>query len=50
MRCDAQKMNEKVSDELEVAVWTIRVDLVKLESSLKSAMRSKNRKNLINFF
>ena len=46
---DAKKMDEKVSDELEVVVRTIRLDLAELECSFKSAMRRKIRKNMINF-
>ena len=46
---DAQKMDENVSDELEVAMCANTLDLLELEYSLKSAMRSKSRKNTINF-
>ena len=46
---DAQKMDEKVSDELEVPVCATRLDLVKLECSFKSVMRSKSHMKIINF-
>ena len=42
-------MDEKVSSELGVVVYAAKFDRVKLECSLKSAMRSKSRKNMINF-
>ena len=42
-------MDEKVGNELEVAVCTTWLDLVELEYSFKSAMRRKNPKNMINF-
>ena len=42
-------MDEKVSSELGVVVYAAKFDRVKLECSLKSAMRSKSRKNTINF-
>ena len=38
-----------MSSELGVAVYAAKLDRVKLECSLKSAMRSKSRKNMINF-
>ena len=46
---DAQKMDEKVSSELGVAVRATKLDRVELECSVKSAMRSKSRKNTIDF-
>ena len=46
---DAQKMDEKVSSELGVAVCATKLDRVELECSFKSAMRSKSRKNTIDF-
>ena len=42
-------MDEKVSSELGVVVYAAKFDRVKLECSLKSAMRSKSHKNTINF-
>ena len=42
-------MDEKVSSELGVAVCTTKLDRIELECSLKSAMRSKSRKNTIYF-
>ena len=42
-------MDEKMGDELEVAVPTTWLALVELECSFKSAMRRKIRKNMINF-
>ena len=45
---DAQKMDQKVSSELGVAVCATKLDYVKLECSLKSAIRSKSRKNMLN--
>ena len=41
-------MDEKLSDGLVVAVCAIRLDIVKLKCSLKSAMRGKSLKNMIN--
>ena len=38
-----------MSSELGVAVCATKLDRVELECSLKSAMRSKSRKNMINF-
>ena len=49
VRRDAQKMHEKVSNGLDVAVCATRLDLVELECSFKSAMKRKSRKNMINF-
>ena len=49
MRHDDQKTDEKLSDGLVVAVYAIRLDIVELECSLKSAMRGKSRNNMINF-
>ena len=49
MRRDAQKMDERPSDGLVVAVCAIRLDIVELECSLKSAMRGKSCNNMINF-
>ena len=46
---DAQKMDEKVSSELGVAVCATKLDRIVLECSLKSAMRSKSHKNTICF-
>ena len=46
---DAQKMEDKVSSDLLVAVCATKLDLVELECSFKSAMRRKIRKNMINF-
>ena len=42
-------MDEKVSSELGVAVCVTKLDRVELECSFKSAMRSKSRKNTIDF-
>ena len=49
VRCHAPETDEKVSDELEVGVCATRLDLVKLECSFKSTIRSKTRKNMLNF-
>ena len=38
-----------MSSELGVAVCATKLDRVELECTLKSAMRSKSRKNIINF-
>ena len=43
------KMDENVSNELEVPLCTTWLDQVELECSFKSAMRRKIRKNMINF-
>ena len=44
-----KKIEEKVSNEFEVAVCANRLDLIELECSFKSTMRSKSYKNVINF-
>ena len=49
MRRDAQKTDKKLSDGLVMAVCAIRLDIVELEFSLKTAMRGKSRNNMINF-
>ena len=46
---DVQKIDEKVSSELGVAVCATKLDRAELECSLKGPMRSKSRKNTINF-
>ena len=42
-------MDEKVSSELGVDVCATKLDRVEHECSFKSAMRSKSRKNKIDF-
>ena len=49
MSRDDQKMDEKVSSKLGVVICATKLDRVELECSLKTAMRSKIRKNTINF-
>ena len=49
VRRNTQKVDEKVSNGLEVAVCATRLDVVEFKCSLKSAMRGKICKNMINF-
>ena len=42
-------MDEKVSSVLGVAVCATKLDCVELGCSLKSAIRSKSRKKILNF-